>query len=330
MLTCVVLLVAAVASALADAALYRGGGKGIRIEFRVKGGEVAYALVRTTLHCTERGDRSRQRRRYGSVWGDGPRPPVVSSWGSRLAIDSRGRFEQPQYDGLEEPGFSSEEVFSGRVGTRAIRGVFGFEWEYRTFGRHEICRTNHFRGFGPRRIHFRARRVHPASRPSRPSRWVRVARGKSIHGVPWRIQARRVPATAGQRRALEVHFSIGKGNNGSGYFKGLSLPLRRSFVLSANVGTEIDPYPEGDLSGVARPLVRKIVARMSDGTALTIRPRLAPKRLRKRYPWSRSLRYFDAFFPAGLKPLRVVAYDRKGRRLAGGKNRRGVFEVRFR
>lgn len=153
-----------------------------------------------------------------------------------------------------------------------------------------------------------------------------VARGHSLYGVPWQIEATRFSATATGPGGVETHFSISPrgGYTGVGYYTGLPLPLPRRFVFTANAGSDIDRHPESDLSGITRRRVAKLVVKMSDGERLTVYPKPAPRRLRKRLPWLRGLRFFDVFFPADQEPKLVTALNRTGHVLARHKNHRGL------
>jgi hypothetical protein len=88
---------------------------------------------------------------------------------------------------------------------------------------------------------------------------------------------------------------------------GLPLPLPTAFVFTANVGNEIDRYPEGDLNWVARHRIWSLLMEMSDGESLTVQPTLAPPHLRKRFPWLRGIRFYDVFFPASQEPRLITS-----------------------
>lgn len=143
----------------ADAALYRGGGKAIRVELRVKGMQIVFAKVRTTLRCTDRDDDRRRLRRFGAAWGVDQFPPDVNEIHTRpIDLLSSGRFEA-SYDrdsAPEEEGFWNEELFVGRVKPSAVEGVFAYEEDYHSPHRDEVCRTSHFRSFGSKLLRFRA------------------------------------------------------------------------------------------------------------------------------------------------------------------------------
>lgn len=153
-----------------------------------------------------------------------------------------------------------------------------------------------------------------------------VAHGKSLYGVPWRIKATLFSRTRTQPRWVYISFSM-PSVFGVGWGTGLDLPIHRAFVLSAITGTEITPYPEGDLSGVAAHDVATLQVGMSDGSSLTIQPEFAPSHIRDRFPWLRGLRFFDAFFPAGPRPEVVTALNAAGSVIAHGRTNRGHFPL---
>jgi len=154
-----------------------------------------------------------------------------------------------------------------------------------------------------------------------------VAHGSSLYGVPWRITAAtRHSATLGTSTA-ELSFSIhacGEYSE-SGYSEGFRLPFTRAPFLTAGTGTDIDSFPEGDLSGVTSREIASLKLKMSDGGTLSVHPRSAPHRLWRTLPWLRDLRFFDEYFPAGVKPREVVVLDRAGRVLARCRSKRGSF-----
>lgn len=144
-----------------------------------------------------------------------------------------------------------------------------------------------------------------------------VAHGQSLYGVPWRIKAAPMsPRTKTSPPGVRVHFSIGAKDDGVGYFTSLPRRLPPALVFTATKGSGITAYPEGDLSGVAQRKAVELVVKMSDGQILTVHPALAPPETRKRFPWLRGLRFFDAFFPSSQEPLEITALDGGGRVLA--------------
>lgn len=103
--------------------LYRGRGPGIRVEFRVKHGEVTFARARTVLRCTRSGKRIR--RRFGRALGYGE------------IHDGRFRI----YFATEEPGYSQEWLMTGGVHPHEITGRFWYQQDYQ---RGSLCQTRHF------------------------------------------------------------------------------------------------------------------------------------------------------------------------------------------
>ncbi len=114
-------------------------------------------------------------------------------------------------------------------------------------------------------------------------------------------------------RSIEFEFISGDPNerNGLGYSLGMGLPIPKAFVFRATSGDGVYPEREGDVSGVARPRVR-LVAKMTDGSAIEIETQQPPAKLRQRFPWLRGLVFFDQFYPADIEPLAITAYGRDG------------------
>lgn len=140
-----------------------------------------------------------------------------------------------------------------------------------------------------------------------------VAHGTSPNGAPWRIKADEQPATTSPRSAI-FEFVAGDPNesNDFGYFSGMSLPIPHAFVFHANSGDGVYPESEGDVSGFATPRAARLVAKMSDGSAIDIETKQPPAKLRQRFPWLRGLVFFDQFYPADIEPLAITAYGRDG------------------
>jgi len=145
-----------------------------------------------------------------------------------------------------------------------------------------------------------------------------VAHGKSLYGVPWRIRmGEETSAGKGPRRYATLFFSIGRPGelNEAGYFSTFPLLIFRGFVLHATSGSQIDSFPEADTSGYVSRRAVKLVATMSEGPPLELETQLAPAALRKRFPWLRAVRFFDQFYPDGIEPTALSAYDRAGQLL---------------
>jgi hypothetical protein len=153
-----------------------------------------------------------------------------------------------------------------------------------------------------------------------------VARGKSLYGVPWRIKASPPRTDSLGRRGVEFHFDmLPPAFFGVGYFKGMRLPIPEGLLFSAGMGSDLDPYPESELSGLAGRGVATLTMKMSDGQLITFHPLLAPRSLRQRFPWLGRLRFFYRFFPAQLEPLSLTAFDADGQVIARRKSDRGSF-----
>jgi hypothetical protein len=131
-----------------------------------------------------------------------------------------------------------------------------------------------------------------------------VAQGTSPHGVRWRILAHTEP----HQVAIDFAY-LPPGYDDAGYGIGLPLPLPTAPWLTANVGSEIDPFAESDISGVTTAKVVKVIVRMHDHTGLVVRPRLAPRAVREAHPSIRTLRYFDAFYRPTREPRLIIGLD---------------------
>jgi hypothetical protein len=151
-----------------------------------------------------------------------------------------------------------------------------------------------------------------------------IAHGKSLYGVAWRIrmgeESSRSIAPNGEPgtrvRQATLWFSIGDPHESeAGYFSTFPLPIPRAFVFHANSGSDVDEFPESDTSGFANRRVASLVATMSDGSTLTFETQLPPKHLSDRHHWLRRVRFFDQFYPAGIEPTSIAAYDRAGKLL---------------
>ncbi|HWO16476.1 MAG TPA: hypothetical protein VNM89_07165 [Solirubrobacterales bacterium] len=153
-----------------------------------------------------------------------------------------------------------------------------------------------------------------------------VARGESLYGVPWLIKASPPRTDSLERRWVEFHFDmLPPAFFGVGYFKGMGFPIPEGFLFSIGSGSDLDPYPERELSGLTSRRVATLTVKMNDGPPMTFRPLLAPRPLRQRFPWLGRLRVFYWFFPSDLEPQLLTARDSGGRVLARRKSDRGSF-----
>jgi hypothetical protein len=145
-----------------------------------------------------------------------------------------------------------------------------------------------------------------------------IDHGSTPHGVPWRITAFERQAIGPQARAAEFHFSTGACDEykESGYFVGFSLPVSPRFAFSATSGSDLDEFPESDLSGLTTSRARTLILGFTDGSTLLVHPQLAPPDLRRRWPWLKRLRVFDLYFATGPRPASLAACDGRGHLIA--------------
>ena len=145
---------------------------------------------------------------------------------------------------------------------------------------------------------------------------VMVDRGTSPAGVPWVIRAGiRNSGSCPQRPAFAHSFRLGDRDDRYSGWSGLSGlsngHISRRYPINAHDFRKADPY-EGSFSGFVGGRVVRLVARMSTGEFVTIRPAKAPRRLRERYWWLRDPRFFFTFHPVD-RVVRVVSlYGRRG------------------
>lgn len=141
-----------------------------------------------------------------------------------------------------------------------------------------------------------------------------VAHGTSPHGMPWRIRMGEERFGGPQPVQATLWFSLGRPGECEecGYFSTFPLPVPRSYAFHFVPGSDLGTHSEADVSGTAGTRVARLVATMSDGSALEIETQLAPSALRDRFRWLRRLRFFDAFFPEGSEPVAISAYGRDG------------------
>ena len=152
----------------------------------------------------------------------------------------------------------------------------------------------------------------------------RVAKGESLYGVGWNI----VAAKPRDWRPHSFYFEFfldAPARYDSGFGIGLPRPIPKRFVFTAGSGSEITPYPESDVAGVAMRRVASIVVRMDDGLELAFKPLKPPTRVLDRHPWTKRFRVFDEFFSAELEPELMKAYDRDGELLKRRRSKRGAF-----
>jgi hypothetical protein len=161
------LLAAIPALVLADrapAALYRGGGHGIKVKFRIAHREIVRGRIWTTEFCIDRkGGRSRHRVRVyiGDYVHDKrlPKPPLVLFMPQRVSAGGRFRYDSR----YREPAFA-RTLFFGHARPGLLTGGF-LQVDNGVFGpQGTSCRTDRFHHPKHRSkrsgiLHFRAHRV---------------------------------------------------------------------------------------------------------------------------------------------------------------------------
>jgi hypothetical protein len=140
-----------------------------------------------------------------------------------------------------------------------------------------------------------------------------VARGHSLHGVPWQV---RFGEERGHPDRATFLFSIGdaaeRRHNESGFYSSIPLPLPPAFPFAATFGSGLDRFPEADMSGTTGPRVASLVLKMADGSNYEAELLRAPERLLGRFPALARFRFFDLFFPESAEPVLISAYARGG------------------
>jgi hypothetical protein len=140
-----------------------------------------------------------------------------------------------------------------------------------------------------------------------------VARGHSLHGVPWQI---RFGEERGHPDYATFLFSIGdaaeRRDDESGFYSSIPLPLPPAFPFDATFGSDLDRFPEADMSGTTGPRVARLAVKMADGSTYDAELLRAPRRVVRRYPALSRFRLFDLFFPESAEPVLVSAYAHGG------------------
>lgn len=147
--TLISMLVLGLSATSAEAAFYVGGGKGIRVTFRVKGHRLVWANVVARLLCVRpNGEQHFNRIKRNYATPDYP-----------LRLDGRGGFRWDTRGRRQEEGFSVEDFLVGRVGPNLLTGRYEFTRRFSLRHRRVVCRT----GLDPAHpgraeVPFRARR----------------------------------------------------------------------------------------------------------------------------------------------------------------------------
>jgi hypothetical protein len=149
-LTAILVLMLSIAVvASSEAAFYVGGGKGIRVAFRVKGHKLVQADVVARLYCVG----PRGRRHFDRIKEEYAFPDVP------LRVDRRGRFRWDTRGEPQEEGLTLEELLVGRIGPDLVTGRYEY-FRSLNFGRRRVrCRTGSYPlRPGKTEVPFRARR----------------------------------------------------------------------------------------------------------------------------------------------------------------------------
>jgi hypothetical protein len=114
-----------------EAAFYVGGGKGVKVTFRVKGHKLIQATVVARLYCFgPHGRRHFNRIRDEYAFADSP-----------LRLNGQNRFRWDTRGERQEEGFAVEDFLAGHVGRDLITGKYEYIRSYSLRHRHEDCRT---------------------------------------------------------------------------------------------------------------------------------------------------------------------------------------------
>jgi hypothetical protein len=154
-----------------------------------------------------------------------------------------------------------------------------------------------------------------------------VDHGTTLFGVPWRIAAVRPSAGVAGRPSATLHFSTGACGSYSddGYSPRSICRSQPPSSSKAIRGSDTDSNPDRDISGETSRRVATLTATMSQGEPLNIHPTPAPKRLWRAFPWLRSVRVFETYFPAETEVVEITAFNRASRVLDRQKLRHGFF-----
>jgi hypothetical protein len=116
------------------------------VEFRVRGGEIYFARVRTALKCIRNGRHSR--RRFGQNLG------FADMRGGRFRISSE----------TEEPGYREESLLVGGVHPGEITGRFWYQRSYDA-GHNSVCQTGSYQSPPVKHYGRDSLRFHASRRP---------------------------------------------------------------------------------------------------------------------------------------------------------------------
>jgi hypothetical protein len=156
---------------------------------------------------------------------------------------------------------------------------------------------------------------------------VEVASGRSPGRAPWRIDAAVESRDGCDGSTLRLGYSFDLTGRKGGWSVALAIPsnghLDSDYTLTAQDQTADN---ERVFSGLVGARTRKIVAILSSGKRLVIRPPAVAKRLRTQNAWLRGIRTFMRFYPAGQKVRVAKLFDKDGKLIASRRGLDGYFD----
>lgn len=156
---------------------------------------------------------------------------------------------------------------------------------------------------------------------------VEIASGRSPSRAPWRIDSSVESRDGCDGATLRLEYSFDLTGRKGGWSAALAIPsnghLDSDYTLTAQDQTADN---ERVFSGLVGARTRKIVAMLSSGKRLVIRPPAVPKRLRTQNAWLRGIRTFMRFYPAGQKVRVAKLFDKDGKLIASRRGLDGYFD----
>jgi hypothetical protein len=151
---------------------------------------------------------------------------------------------------------------------------------------------------------------HDAAAACTKTRKVQIATGPSPGGSPWLVSAKK--SSNGGRCdgwLFQVQFLL---PNVISYSAAATIPVGghtpKHFTISGLDGVGPDGL-ERVFSGYTGRDVASIAATLANGTQIELSPTYPPRRLRERYVWMRSFRYFVYYYSAasGVKKIALLS-----------------------
>lgn len=140
-----------------------------------------------------------------------------------------------------------------------------------------------------------------------------VASGRSAGGVGWNVQA--FEYSKGEFQ-MEFYYRWNGELQGEYGFGVGSFPRRGIPLIDGTQGSGYGPANESDFAGIVSWRTKEIVIVMESGTRIRVKPLVAPLELRNRWPWIKSLRFYDQFFAGTEEPSRLLALNKAGEVIA--------------